>query len=109
MSEKVILQDRPTKKFTLPESGAEVEVYASVLAVDMVGVNVQKLAGGGDDNISDAIQLLAKLIKSWNVFASDKDEKPREINAESIGQLPMKDLIYLLDQMKDFISSEKKD
>jgi|TARA_Y100000310_G_scaffold270565_1_gene284471 hypothetical protein len=104
---KVILQDRAIKKITLPECGAEVEVYASILAVDLQGVSMKNLEGN-DDNISDAIKLLSRLIKSWNIFAGENDDAPREVNEENIGLLPIQDLTFLLTELQSFVASEKK-
>ncbi len=107
MSNKVVLGDRTTKKFSLPESKAEVEIYASIIAQDLGGFDVKKLEGR--DNISDAVKLLSRLIKSWNIYESNEAKEPRKIDIDSINLLPMKDLNFLFKELKSFIVNEKKE
>ena len=107
MSNKVVLGDRTTKKFSLPESKAEVEIYASIIAQDLGGFDVKKIQEG--DNVGDAVRLLSRLIKSWNIYESDDAKEPREINIDSINLLPIKDLNFLFKELKSFIVNEKKE
>lgn len=110
MSEnKVVLGDRTTKKITLPESKAEVEVYASILVQDMGGFDLKKFEDEKSNSITDAIILLTRLIKSWNVYETKDAKEPREINVEAVSLLPAKDLTFLFEELKGFVTSEKKE
>ena len=107
MSEnKVVLANRTTRKINLPESKAEVETYASIIAQDLGGFDAKKIEEG--DNIGDAVKLLSRLIKSWNIYESKDAEEPRKVNEESINLLPIKDLTFLFRELKSFIADEKK-
>lgn len=110
MSEnKVVLLERKTKEVKLPESGATIIIYASVIAKDLGGINVTDVKEKNPDNITDAIKLMSRLIKSWNVYATKDSDKPLEINEESVGQLPINDITFLLTELEQFITSEKKE
>jgi len=108
MSEKVVLSERKTKEVKLPESGATVNLYASVLIQDLEGINVGSVKEGSDD-LHDAIKLLTKIIKSWNVYESQESESPRPIDKDSVGELPIRDLNAILEELKSFVASEKKE
>lgn len=110
MSEnKVVLSSRNTKKIELPKTKATIEIYASIIASDVIGINVASLGDDKGDNIIEAIKMLAKLIKSWNIYEKETDEKPREINDVSVGELPIEDLTFLVTELQTFIVAEKKE
>ncbi len=110
MSEnKVVLSGRKTKTVELPETKATVEIYASIIAKDVSGIDVGTLQDNKGDNIGEAIKILARLIKSWNIYADAKDEKPKPINEETVGEIPLNDLAFLLKELQQFITTEKKD
>ena len=108
-NDKVVLGDRLTKKVILPKCKAEVEIYASIIAQDMGAFDLKKLQDKNSNNISDAIDFLTKLIKSWNIYGNKDDEKPREITIETVGLLPVEDLTFLFNELQTFVTSEKKD
>ena len=105
-NKKVVLANRTTRKVNLPESKAEVEIYASIIAQDLGGFDTKKLEKG--DNIGDAVKLLSRLIKSWNIYESKESKETRKVDEESINLLPIKDLTFLFDELKSFIINEKK-
>jgi len=100
---KIILSKRKTKKVELPESKATVEIYASIIAADIVNMGYVK-----ENDFGQSVKMLSQLIKSWNIYEDEKDEKPREINDDSIGQLPISDLTFLFTELQEFVTSEKK-
>ncbi len=103
--EKVILEFRTTKEVKLPKSGVSVVVYNSLLAKDAFGIDVKEAQAG---NVEIAAKLCSKLVKSWNAFATDKDEKPVEISEESLSLLPVEDLVFLVQEIGKFFTAEKK-
>lgn len=98
---KVILQDnRPTKVIGLPSfPESQVEVWASLLFGD-----VQSVAG--KDEVTTGIETLPKLIKSWNF--TDRDGKELAVNSDNIKLLPTSDVEYLMKEITDFSTDQKK-
>ena len=100
---KVVLKKRNTKTIVLPESGAEVVIYSSLIMQDFA--NIKK---SGSD-IENSIHILSKLIKSWNIYGSDDAEEVLEINYDNVGRLPVKDLTELTTLLGEFVTEEKKE
>ncbi len=102
MADKIILNERLVKTVTLPQSGATLEVYASLTVGDLQGFNPE------DTGFDNAIKVLPRIIKSWNIFASESDEKPKEINETTISELPVQDLTHLMGEIEAFAAAQKK-
>lgn len=101
--EKVILQDRATKKYTLPETKAEVEVYASLLIGDLEGIQESQ------DDVKSSIKVLSRLIKNWNIYRDNDASEPLPITEENVSRLPLNDLNHLMEQVQSFVAQEKKE
>ena len=82
-------RERETKKVTLEDDdNGELEIYTDVLIGDVIGLV--------DNDISEGdkmIQLLPKLIKSWNY--TEEDGSPTPITGENIQRLTAKSLSKL--------------
>jgi len=103
MSEnRVYLGERVLKKIELPESGAMIELYASLTVGDLQGFDPS------ENGFDTAINILPKIIKSWNIFAGENSDTPEPINKETISKLPVKDLTFLMGELESFASSQKK-
>lgn len=94
----VLNTTREVKKIILKESSqpndeAWVEVYQTLLAGDMIGMESYQ-----DDQSMASIAVLAKLIKSWNF--TDKDKTVLPINIETVRCLPMADMIQIIQETK---------
>jgi hypothetical protein len=101
--EKVILRDfRQVKEVKLPISGLLLEVYPSILIGD-IGEMPDKT-----NTLSYNISVVLKIVKSWNLYASETDEKPLEINEENFKKIPAPDFEFLVKELESFSSSQKK-
>ena len=100
-----VLKDfRKTKKVSLknhPES--EIEIYNSVLAKD--GDALMELQDN-PNSISNLVNVMPKFIASWNF--NDEKETVLPINADSINLFSFEDLTELVDYIKEFSESLKK-
>ena len=106
--EKVIVSSdkRETKEIKLPASGITVVLYASLLLGELTDINMNKVQDG---DIGYIAKLISKMIKSWNAYSGDDDEKPIEINEKTVGEvLQSGDLEALTETIVDFQKSEKK-
>lgn len=101
--DKIVLGERPIKEIVLPKSKVKVKIFASLLISDLGGVDLKTV-----NNAGISLVVLAKLIKEWNLYGSDKDEKPLEINKENIGRLPLDDIVFLVNELTVFETEEKK-
>lgn len=106
MSEKVVLQGRATKEVELPKCGAKVEFYASVIASDISGINFNQEK---DVSISEGIKMLARLIKTWNIYDSEEAAEPIPVTEENLQRLEVEDVTFLMNQIAEFQNEEKKD
>lgn len=74
------IPERKTKKVSLSEiPGSEVVVYTSLTVGDLIGM---------DDDISDisrSIQLMPKIIRSWNLTGENDEALP--VSPETVGKL----------------------
>ena len=103
MSDKVIRQDfRKVKEIKLPQSGLTVHVYNSIL-VGQVGEMPK-----GEDTFEFNVAVMLKVIKSWNMYASEADESPLPITRENLELLPAPDLDHLVSEMALFSAEQKK-
>ena len=103
MSDKVIRQDfRKVKEIKLPQSGLTVHVYNSIL-VGQVGEMPK-----GEDTFEFNVAVMLKVIKSWNMYASEADESPLPITRENLELLPAPDLDHLVSDMALFSAEQKK-
>ena len=101
--DKIIKKDfRKEKSVTLPKSGLTVVIYSSILTGDLIGVNQN------ENDVENGLTLLVKAIKSWNLYASEADEKPVEINKDNLKSLPMEDFVLLQKEFGDFFGEQKK-
>lgn len=101
-----ILKDFRLKKTlsipSIPEG--EVEIYDSVLVKDMMGAEFKN--EGGEYSIENALRLLPLLIVDWNLTDEKGNKQP--INVETLGLLTANDLMYLLGEITNFASENKK-
>lgn len=98
-----VLKDfRHTKVVTLPSfPDSKVEIYDSLLVGQMKDVDF------GEKNIIKlGVKSLPYFIKSWN-FTSEGGEV-LEINEANLGFLKEEDLIFLVDQLRDYVAEGKK-
>lgn len=99
-----VLKDfRQTKTIELPSfPGSQVEIYDSLLLLDMVGYNP-------DDKrfIETMVASLPKFIKSWNF--TDESGAAMPITRENLNFLPAADAQFLLSQITEFNTLVKKD
>ena len=96
-----ILKDvRKTKKIVLPSySDSEVILYQDAKTSDMLDItNIE-------NNFETGLKMLQIFIKEWNF--KDEAGKPVEINAKSLGILPLKDTNYLIEEINKTISSNE--
>lgn len=99
----VILKDfRQTKVIELPGyKGSEVEIYDSLLLLDMVGYNTDE-----KKFIETMVNSLPKFIKSWNF--TDEAGNPLPITRENLNFLSGTDAQYLMEQITEFNAQVKK-
>lgn len=99
-----ILKDfRQSKILTLPSfPDSKVEVYDSLLVGQMMNSGVKV----DDTPIQQGIKVLPLYIKSWNF--QDEENKPLEVNEQSIGLLPQDDLVFILNEITEFSKVNKK-
>ena len=94
-------KERKTKKVVLEnDDNGTLEIYTSVLVGDVVGLV--------DENVSEGdkmIQLLPRLIKSWDY--TEEDGSPTPITSENIQKLSAKSLSKLTDVL-NFEEDAKK-
>lgn len=93
----------PTRTIELPSyPGSEVVMY-DVLSVGEERILIKSFYMGkekGDiDHLEYGIEKLCKHIKSWNFV--DDNEEPVPVNAETLSQIPMQDVLFMLDALKD--------
>lgn len=101
--EKIILKDfRPTKEIKLPLCGLTIVCYPSVLIGDLEGVNKSA------DELMNNLEIFAKVIKSWNMYADEKAEQPLPVNLENLKKLPATDFQFFAEQLKEFSEAQKK-
>lgn len=100
--QKVVLPKRESKTITLPETGITLEIYPSLLVGELSGIDLK------GESVDNSIRIALRLIKSWNNFASEEAEEPLEINLENIGMLPVEDINFLMEQIKEFAETQKK-
>lgn len=101
---KRILQARPTRTITLPDTGVEVTFYSSLLVKDLQNIDLKKI----NDDVSESLKMLQALIKEWNLYLSEDDEKPAEITPDNIGALTGSDFSLLMEEIAKFQSEQKK-
>lgn len=87
---------RSTKEIKLPTSGVQVTLYTSLLWGASNKINQ-------DDPMETGRLLLVDLIKEWDIV--DDDEKMLSPTIEIIDSLPMKDGVFLMEQVGE-ISKE---
>ncbi len=102
MSKVIVTDFRQTKVFKLPVSGVEVECYSSILVKDLNDLT-QKKEG---ENLN--LEVVLKVIKSWNLFDKETDENPMPVNAENFSKIPAPDFQYLVKELEVFASEVKK-
>lgn len=103
MNNKIIKKDfRVTREFTLPLSGITVLCYSSVLLGEVS--EIAEKVKGFDNNI----EIVLKVIKGWNLYLNEADEKPAEINLENLKQIPAPDFEYLVKELELFSAEQKK-
>lgn len=93
---------RQTKEITLPISGVTIDTYSSILIGDLGNVDLGK--GGLDTNL----EIIAKVIREWNFYDKEEDEKPYEISVENIKKLPVPDFEFLIKELEVFATQQKK-
>ena len=99
----VVLKDfRLTKVIELPGyPESQVEIYDSLLLLDMVGYNTDE-----KKFIETMVNSLPKFIKSWNFI--DEAGSPLPITRENMNFLQPSDAQYLMEQITDFNAQVKK-
>jgi hypothetical protein len=95
---------RKVKKVNLPSfPEVEVEMFDGLLT-EQIG-----LLSKSDSDYDRGIEVLRYLIKSWSFV--DDNEKPLEVNKESLGKLPTKDFMFLMNsatESLDFLEGAKR-
>lgn len=101
--EKVVLKEyRKEHTIKLPESGVTLVCYSSLLVKDLP-------SGVSQGNELDSnLEIILKLVKEWNLYLSEADEKPADITVENFKMLPSADFTYLVEQLKDISIDQKK-
>lgn len=84
--------NRTTEKVKLPASGGEVEIYDTVLFGDFTKMQDH------ENQLEMVIEVLVKLIKSWNFTSEGKD---LEITAENIKILPTEDVTTIINHITE--------
>jgi hypothetical protein len=98
---KVFPKDfRPTKEFLLPICKVTLECYPSILVGD--------LKTNSDDTMEANLEALVKVIKSWNFYEAETDEKPVPITVENVKRLPATDFEWFSRELKQFSDDQKK-
>lgn len=102
MSDKIVFSNnRPTKIIELPSyKGSQVEIYASLLAKDLMDLDRK-------DELSIGLSSIHKFIKSWNFTDDTGADWP--LTRENVLNLSAEDITFLMEQIKDFATEEKKD
>lgn len=107
MSEKnmPVLKDfRLTKVISLSAyEGSEIEIYNSVLARESDGLLE---LSDNPKKVSLLVEVLPKFIKSWNFL--DENKNPLPVNSKTVDFLSFEDLTEIVDQVKEFSESLKK-
>lgn len=100
---KVISKDfRRVKEFTLPQSGITIECYSCILVKDITELAEKK------DIVTTNVEVILKVIKSWNFYENETDEKPLPITVENFNKIPAPDFQYLAVELEKFSSEQKK-
>jgi hypothetical protein len=100
--QKVVLPERTTKEVKLPNCGATIVIYGSLLVGDLNDIDFTK------KDVKNGIITVQKLIKSWNVFAGENEPEPLPITEENVNKLPADDLNFLMNQVEAFATAQKK-
>ena len=99
-----LLDPRKTKKIELPSfPDSEVELYDGLLT-DQIGTLTKN-----DNDYDRGIEVLKALIKSWSFV--DENEKSLAVSKETLGKLPAKDFMFLMDAAMgslDFLDNKKR-
>lgn len=98
-----VLKDfRQTKTIELPSyKDSKVEIYDSLLLLDMVGYNTDE-----KKFVESMVNSLPKFIKSWNFV--DEQGNPLPITRENLNFLRPTDAQYLMEQISEFNTQIKK-
>ena len=104
---------RPVKEITLPSyPDSKVEIFGSLLVGDTLSLSKAdfgKIKEGEtptEDMLLQFMDVLPKLIKSWNF--TDNNEQPLLVTRENLGFLKAEDLIFMLQQITEFVNESKK-
>jgi len=97
-----ILKDfRRTKEITLSKhEGSKIEIYDGIVVKEAMSFNKD------EENSEKSLDLIAKMIKSWNF--TDEQEKPLPVNIESLYLFDMESLTELSTQINEFSNFVKK-
>lgn len=60
------------------------------------------------EGVEQGVRALTKIIKDWNFFASETDEKPLEVNFENISLIPISDITFIGEEVQKFSAEQKK-
>ena len=94
--------ERETKEVELPSfAGSKVVVYASLLVGDLGDVDL-----ASENSLKMSLEALPKIIKSWNLIGQDDKDLP--ITSDTLKKMPLKDISFLLQEVADFASAQKK-
>jgi hypothetical protein len=102
MPDKVTLRDpRPTRTVELPSfPGSKVEIWPSLLARDMILFDPEAPPA------KQGMAALPSYIKSWNLAGEDGVDLP--VNGETVGRLPVDDIVFLFSEISKIQSEQKK-
>jgi hypothetical protein len=103
MSKVVLKEFRPTREIKLPSSGVTIVCFPSVLVKDLAGHTVESTS-----DLLKNIELLTKLIQSWDLYENEADETPMPITAENLQKLPATDFEVFATELTAFASEQKK-
>lgn len=92
---------RQTRTLSLPSyKGSKIVVYEDYLSYQTPQLDK------ADNDYEAGLKVLLFLLKSWNFV--DGEDKPLPIDKETLGQLPSKDLSFLLQETAKMYTESKK-
>ncbi len=100
---KILLKDfRPTKEFTLPISKVTLVCYPSLMVSEMSDLKEDV------NSVDTQITMIIKIIKEWNLYENDADEKALPITLENFKKIPAVDFQWFSEQIALWVTEQKK-
>lgn len=96
------LEVRKTSEVVLPSyPDSKVILYDRILAGGMERIMEAKT------EFEKGLIALQEIVKDWNFV--DEEGKKLEINLENLRRLPLEDLTFLMDKVRDFFTQQEKE